>query len=253
MATAGERLHLLYEINRRLTTLTNVEELVRYATDRARELFKAEGCALLLLDRERQEFYFPVASESAAHAAAARRLASVRFPAQQGVAGWVLSHDEAVVIADVANDSRFYSGVDATTAMTTRSLLCAPLHTPSGNIGVIEVMNPAPTSLTGDDLEFLSALADDIGVAYEKADLYQRLHGEVIGLRQVCTFAGFALLGIGLLFVLGATLNQLALALPLSELPTRSGMLSGIVSVGVGVFLLAVGRGRFVSRAHRST
>ena len=127
MASVGERLHLLYELNRGLTSFTDMDGLLRYVTDRARELFNAEGCALLLLDRRRGEFYFPVASESKkVHEI---RLATVRFPADRGIAGWVLAHDEAVLIDDVSKDARFFAGVDARTDMTTRRLLCAPLRT----------------------------------------------------------------------------------------------------------------------------
>jgi GAF domain-containing protein len=250
MTTVGDRLHLLYEINRRLTTLSDLDALVHYATERTRELFNAEGCALLLLDRETHELYFPVVSASAAHRTAQQRLAAVRFPADRGIAGWVLSHNQAVRIDDVSKDARFYQGVDQTTQMTTRALLCAPLHSQSGNIGVIEVMNPAPGELVDDDLEFLGALADDIAVAYEKAELYQRLRGEVIGLRQVCNMAGLGLLLIGILFILGAAVGHLAMALPLSELPTRPGTLSGLVSVLAGGLLVGVARGWFVTRTH---
>jgi GAF domain-containing protein len=248
MTTVGDRLHLLYEINRRLTALSDLDALVRYATQRTRELFNAEGCALLLLDRDTREFHFPVASQSEAHHDTRQRLAEIRFPADRGIAGWVLSHNEAVRIDDVSKDPRFYQGVDQATQMTTRSLLCAPLHGPSGNIGVIEVVNPAAGALTDGDLEFLGALADDIGVAYEKAALHERLRGEVIGLRQVCNIVGLGLVVIGILFIIGATLGHLARALPLSELPTRPGTLSGFVSVLVGIFLVGVARSWFDAR-----
>jgi len=249
MTAVGERLHLLYEINRRLTTLTDLDALVRFATQRTRELFHAEGCALLLLDAEQREFFFPVASQSEVHSGSQQRLAEIRFPADRGIAGWVLDHNEAVRIDDVSRDTRFYQGVDQKTEMTTRSLLCAPLHSQSGNIGVIEVVNPALDELGPDDLEFLGALADDIAVAYEKAAMHEQLRGEVVGLRQVCRIVGLGLLAIGILFIIGAAVGHLAMALPLSELPTRPGTLSGLVSVLVGIFLVGVARGWFETRA----
>ncbi len=254
MATAADRLHLLYTLSRGLTTFADLDELLRYATRQARESFGAEGCAILLLDAERREFSFPVSSQrpsepGAGERADEARLADIRFPADQGVAGWVLSHDEAALVNDVENDPRFYRGVDQMTHMTTRSLLCAPLRTRSGNLGVIELINAAGTP-TADDLEFLEALAADIAVAYEKTLLYNRLRGEVIGLRQVCGWAGFALLAVGMLFVAGAIFSHLALALPLRELPTRSGTLIGLVLSAVGALLVGVGRGWLVAPAH---
>src|SRR5260221_3698582 len=99
MATASERLHLLYELNRGLTTFTDLNGLLHYVTGHARELFQAEGCALLLLDRSRSEFYLPVTSET--DAATASRLSALRFPAHRGIAGWVLAHDQATMVEDV--------------------------------------------------------------------------------------------------------------------------------------------------------
>jgi GAF domain-containing protein len=248
VTTAAERLHLLYEVNRRLTTFDDLDELMRYSTQRTCELFNADGCALLFLDPERREFYFPVASQRATQRAAQQRLGEIRFPADRGIAGWVLTHDQAALVPDVTTDPRFYTGVDQATHMTTRSVLCAPLRSRSGNIGVIEVVNPAPSSLTADDLEFLDALAADIAVAHEKAMLYGRLRGEVTSLRQAVRTAGILLLGLGTLLGIGGVLGHLAWALPLSELPTRPGILGSIGSIVLGAVLVGLGNGWLIPK-----
>src|SRR2546430_16819635 len=50
METAAGRLDVLCEVNRRLATFTDLDELLHFATRRARELFDAAGRALSLLD-----------------------------------------------------------------------------------------------------------------------------------------------------------------------------------------------------------
>src|SRR5262245_31762971 len=113
MPTEVERLRLLYEMNRRLSTFVDdLDGLVRFATRRTQELFRAEGCALLLCDHERREFRFPIASQSAAHADSAARLAEVRFAIDRGIAGWVLARGEATLVEDATTDPRFFQGVD---------------------------------------------------------------------------------------------------------------------------------------------
>ena len=57
MATAANRLDVLCEVNRRLATFTDLDELLHFAARRARELFDAEGCALSLLDRGQRKLY----------------------------------------------------------------------------------------------------------------------------------------------------------------------------------------------------
>ncbi len=126
MGREGDRLHLLYEVTRRLATFTDLDELLRYATSRTRELLDAEGSAVLLLDPARREFTFGVASQSEARQATSARLLEIRFPAHLGVAGWVLAHDEALAVADAQHDPRFYNGVDQVTNITTRHSLRTP-------------------------------------------------------------------------------------------------------------------------------
>jgi GAF domain-containing protein len=246
MPSAAERLQLLYEVNRRLATFVDLDELIRYTTRRIRELFAAAGCALLLCDRQRGEFRFPVASQSAAQHASEARLAEVRFPIDRGIAGWVLSRGESVAVADVARDPRFFRGVDDATRMTTRALLCAPLRTEKGNIGVIEVVNPSADAMDPGDLEFLEALACDFAAAHQKAALHALLRTEVMELRQAMRLAGAGLGVIGLLIAAGAALGHVASALPLHELLTHSGLWVGSVLLAIGAAMLAVG-----SRARR--
>jgi GAF domain-containing protein len=248
---ASNQLRVLSDVGRSLATFIDLDGLVHYATRRTRELFAAEGCALLLLDRENAEFCFPVASQRESRAISAAQLAEVRFPADQGVAGWVLAHDEAALVADTAKDERFYDAVDRKTAMHTRALLCAPLRTRSGNIGVIEVVNPGEGRLGRNDLDFLDALASEIGVAYEKAALYRELEREVIDLRRFCRAAGWGLSLLAVVLGIAAAFYHRARVLPWSELPTQRGMIVAVLCIAIGVVLLGAGQGWIVPQRAR--
>jgi hypothetical protein len=152
----------------------------------------------------------------------------------------VLAHGEAVCVDDVTRDRRFYSGVDQVTDMVTRSVLCAPLRTGLGNIGVIEVVNPAPECLGSEDLQFLEAFATDVAFAHEKVLVYERLRTELTSLRQTCRLAGGALAVVGLLMIVWAVVGHLAVALPLQELVVRPGLWIALVPLAVGLALIAV-------------
>jgi phosphoserine phosphatase RsbU/P len=235
VSTLAERLEVLCEVNRRLATFTSLDDLLRFATQRARELFDAEGCALLLVDEGSGEFRFPVSSQSAGSHASSARLEDIRFPITKGVAGWVLSHGEAVAVDDVQRDARFYSGVDEASGTRTRSILCAPLRSGDGAIGVIEVINPGPR--TEGDLAFLEALGSDVAVAHEKATLHAALRAEVTGLRRLVRAGGVVLGAIGGGLVGAAVVAHLARALPVSELGTSPGVLLGVLIGLAGVAL----------------
>lgn len=241
--SSADQLRVLYELTRRLATFADLDDVVRFATKRARELFDAEGCALILLDRRRNEFTFPISSQRESGTAGADRLAEIRFPADRGIAGWVVAHDEAALVEDTANDPRFYAGVDRETALETRSLLCAPLRSGGASIGVIEVINPAPVFLHAESLRFLETLGNEIAVAHEKASLYERLRGEVINLRNLCQGAGLALMLIGGAVGIAAMLAHRARVLPWWELATRRGTLAAMALVAVGAILIVAARG----------
>lgn len=242
MADDRDRLDLLYDLAKRLGSTQDADELIAYATRRIRQFFRAEGCSVLLLDRSGREFRFPVSAQGMTSPTNPDALKRIRFPADQGVAGWVVARGEGVFVPDTSTDQRFYKGVDQVTGAVTRSLMCVPLRTLSGAIGVVEVMNPVSDTPT-EDVEFLTALASDVAVAYEKADLQRRIRREATELRYIGFTVGLALLGVGVLIAAFAALGHLAHARPVVEVALRPGVLGGTGLAACGlVVLLAVRR-----------
>jgi Nif-specific regulatory protein len=172
-----EQLSLLLELNRAFSALMELENLLPFIMTKTNEVFAAESCALLLLDEERQELFFPVTSDVSP--ARAESLKAMRFPADKGVAGWVLQQGQPTLVPNVNRDGRFYAGVDRQSGAQTRELLCAPLRTRHGTIGVIELRNKREGAFTQEDLTFLDALAGSVAIAIENARLYQQVrHSE---------------------------------------------------------------------------
>jgi len=187
---SAARLRLLYDLGCAFAERIEIEELIPLVVAKCRDVLNAEGAAILLLDTEREELYFPyVADEDPAVAA---RLMRLRFPADRGIAGAVVQSGDSVRIEDVASDPRFYSGIDRNTGLTTRNMLCAPLNAHRERIGVIQVINRRDgLPFTDEDLNFLEGLAGSVAVAIENARLYaqvktseERLRAQVGALRR---------------------------------------------------------------------
>jgi len=182
-ADDAERLRLLYELGCAFAARVDLHELSAEVVARCREVLHAEAASILLLDAPRQELYFPYVADE--DPAVATRLLSLRFPADRGIAGAVLRSGRSVRVDDVANDPRFYGDVDRRTGLITRTLLCAPLHTHQGTIGVIQVLNRRDGEVfADDDLAFLDALAGSIAVAIENARLYAALSASAAQLAE---------------------------------------------------------------------
>jgi serine phosphatase RsbU (regulator of sigma subunit) len=182
-ARLGERASLLYELGCAFAARIELDELIPLVMAKCRDVLDAEGAAVLLLDHERNELYFPYVAEEDPQAAAALR--QLRFPADRGIAGAVLQSGCSIRVDDAATDPRFYDGVDRQTHLTTRALLSVPLTGRRGPIGVVQVLNPNHGgSFSEEDLAFLEALAGSIAVAVENARLYAQLREQVSALER---------------------------------------------------------------------
>ncbi len=187
----------LYEISRAFSELAELDQLLPIVIAQTKALFEVESSAIMLVDPSTNELFVPYIADVAPEVE--QRFAAVRFPADRGIAGWVLQHGEVACVADVSRDPRWYRSVDGQTGMTTRSLLCAPLRTRDGVIGVISLRNKLDGGFTADDGELIAGLADNIATAIENARRYgdvqrsaARLRAEVDALqRQVARDSRF--------------------------------------------------------------
>ena len=165
---------LIYELGNAFASRLELVPLIELVTSKCREVLDADGVAVMLLDAESQELYFPFLSDR--DPKVAERLRRVRVPVGKGIAGEVFQTGRSVRIDNVSSDSHFYSGVDQKTGFTTRSVLAAPLITNEIRLGVIEAVNPqGRDSFSANDLALLEALAGSVAMAILNADRVGKL------------------------------------------------------------------------------
>jgi transcriptional regulator with GAF, ATPase, and Fis domain len=176
------RLRLLYELGIGFLTRTDVAEIAEMVVGKCREVFDAEGAAVLLVDPVQGDLYFPWVAQT--NPEVARRLRDARVPAGRGIAGAVLRTGRAMRVDDVGKQPEFYRAVDYETRFETRTMLAAPLVSAAGPIGVVEVVNRHGGPFDEEDLQFLEALSLSIAVAMDNARLYARLRDAEARLRD---------------------------------------------------------------------
>jgi Nif-specific regulatory protein len=160
---------LIYELGNTFASRLELDDLLGMVVRKCREVFDAEGASVLLLDHDRNEFYFPYFSDLDPNVAA--RLMEIRFPASHGVAGEVLRNGRSVRIDSVKHDPNFYSEIDKHTGFQTRSIMAALLVAGETRLGVIEVLNPIHMeTFTDDHLALFEALAESIALAIHNAN-----------------------------------------------------------------------------------
>lgn len=114
-------------------------ELLQSVVETARAIFGAAASSIFLLDEPAGELVFQaVAGEGEEF------LVGRRFPAGRGIAGWVVSSGEPMVVDDLTQDRSFARDLAESTRYVPNALMAAPLLDASGVLGVLEVLDPAP-------------------------------------------------------------------------------------------------------------
>jgi Nif-specific regulatory protein len=181
-ASETERFRLLYELGCAFAAKTDLAELVPFVIAKCREALHAEAASVLLLDRERNELYFPYVSDE--NSSVEGVLSRLRVPADRGIAGAAMMSGKPIVLADAQNDPRFYRDIDRETGAVTRSIMAMPLISGHGAIGVIEVLNRrGGKSFDAADLTLLEAVSGSVTIAIENARLYEQLRNSEATLR----------------------------------------------------------------------
>jgi GAF domain-containing protein len=125
----------------------------------------ADG-SLLLVDHDTDELVFAVVKGTLQS-----KLRGYRISKATGVAGWVATHAEPLIVDRPWLDDRFYARVDETFGFKTISLICAPLLSQEKVIGVIEVLNKFSQQAFNEiDLDLLTILAHIAAEAIERIE-----------------------------------------------------------------------------------
>jgi GAF domain-containing protein len=141
--------------------------LLQSTVEVARAIFKAKAASVFLLDEEADELVFEaVAGEGAGE------LVGMRFPSGTGVAGWVLTTGEPLVIDDLNADARFSREAAKSTGYVPTNMMAVPLLVDERALGVLSVLDrPAESQIKLAEVDLLGLFANQAAIAL---DLLQR-------------------------------------------------------------------------------
>jgi sigma-B regulation protein RsbU (phosphoserine phosphatase) len=171
---SSERRHAVIELStiveatKRLNSTLDLAELLNIILQLTTRHTGAERGTVFLVDRERGEIWSLVGLGLDQH--------EIRLPINRGIAGWVAEHGETVNLEDAYADPRFESEVDIRLGFRTKSLLCLPIRSKSGEpIGVLQLLNKKSGPFTHADENLLRAISDHVALALENAQLHRDL------------------------------------------------------------------------------
>ncbi len=156
----------LVKIGRSITAVTDINELLRVIAEETKIAIQADRCTVFLLDKEKNELWSMVALGLDRQ--------EIRFPADKGLAGYVVQTGEPLNIPDAYNDPRFNPEVDKKTGYVTKTILCLPIKNNNQEIiGAFQVLNKIGGVFTKGDEDLLVAIGGSASIALENAQLFK--------------------------------------------------------------------------------
>ena len=167
LPTQTDPLVSLVKISRSITALTDIDELLKVIAEETRNAMQADRCTVFLWDKDSNELWSKVALGV--------ENKEIRFPADKGLAGYVVQSGETLNITDAYSDSRFNPEVDKNTGYRTKTILCMPIMNNNHEIiGAFQVLNKIDGIFTKNDEDLLIAIGGSASIALENAQLFDR-------------------------------------------------------------------------------
>ncbi|HID64684.1 MAG TPA: GAF domain-containing sensor histidine kinase, partial [Anaerolineae bacterium] len=165
-----KRLTALYEVSRTLNSVLDLEGVLNLAMDAVMGVTGAERGFAMLLDPESDEWLITLARHIDR-----QEIESPSFHASREAIEEVIATHTPMVTTNVQADQDSTAQADGVGA-SPRSILCVPLVIREQLTGVIYVDNRMETgTFNTQDLDFLTAFADQAAIAIENARLYENV------------------------------------------------------------------------------
>ena len=152
-----------------LSTVTEVEELVREALNTSLALAQSEAGSILLYDPGKQKLVFEyVVGEKA------DELTGIELEPDQGLAGKVFQSGRAFVSEDVGTESAHLKKLVEEVGYITRNVVTVPLMSPEAEpLGVMQVLNKRGGRFDEHDVRLIEIIAAQVAVAITTARLHE--------------------------------------------------------------------------------
>jgi len=137
--------------------------LLQAIVEIARSVFGAAAASVFLLDPATGDLLFEaVAGEGEGD------LVGRRFPAGTGIAGWVATYGQPLLVDETSDSTQFARAAAESTGYVPRSIMAAPLIAAGECLGVVEVLDRGSRA-RGElgDVDLLGMLAIQLGTALE--------------------------------------------------------------------------------------
>ncbi len=163
---------LVIRISSLLNASLDLEKVLELTMREVAEAMNGEAGSVFLVDENSDKLTFYVALGEAGG-----KIQGMQIDRGVGIVGHVVETGQPIVVPDVSKDTRFFATADKKSGYKTRSVLATPLRVRGRMIGALEVLNKRLGSWSDQDLPLFEALAQQVSLAVDNAQLYTKLNG----------------------------------------------------------------------------
>ncbi len=183
--TRGERSQLatLYQVSQALNSTLSLEPLLDMVMDRVVAVTRAERGFLTLIDSDTGGLHFAVARNMDR-----QDIESQAFQVSRGIIERVARHGQPLLADNASADPRFADRASVI-YFGLRSIMAVPLQIKERTIGVVYVDNRIQCGIfSQDDLELLTAFANQAAIAIENARLFDDLQRSLREITEIKSY-----------------------------------------------------------------
>jgi len=159
-----EHLRLFHDVARSLTASLELEEILGAIMEKMASFYGPERWSMLLVDESAQDLYYAIAVGENTES-----LRGLRVPMGEGVAGWVASTGNPLVVPNVTLDPHWSAFTKAHPELNIQSIACVPVRSAEKTLGVIQLLNSKLDLLSEYSISFLRILCDYAAIAIQNA------------------------------------------------------------------------------------
>jgi adenylate cyclase len=169
----ADKLKILLEVSKQLSSPESADILLEKLLNLLFQIMALDRAAILMFNEETGQL------EQRASKARPGIYIDANFYSTR-ITNYVCAHSEAILTNDASVDSRFESS-DSILFQTIQACMCAPLKPRDTVIGVLYADNISMSNTySEEDLEFLTALANQAAIAIENASLMKKMQSEAV-------------------------------------------------------------------------
>ena len=175
----ASQLKAVTELAEAIAQLQDLSEVFPATTKLISERFGFYHVGIFLLDRDREYAVLQAANSEVGQQMLAR---NQRLKLGVGVVGFCAQRGQPRIALDVGADAVFFNNPDLP---NTRSEVALPMNSRETTIGVLDVQSTQAGAFSDEDLQVLTALANQVAIALENARLLTETRAALLQVQEV--------------------------------------------------------------------